>query len=54
MPIASDASAVFIVIIDFGSFKMYSPTIFSDLRKSGSEFLICLNNFVDIRLEYLT
>ena len=54
IPIALEASAVFIVIIDLGSFNTNSPTIFSDFLNSDSEFFICLNNLVDIRLEYLT
>jgi hypothetical protein len=54
IPIALDASAVFIVITDFGSFKTKSATSFSDFRNSGMVFLICRNNFVGIGLEYLS
>ena len=50
IPIAEEASAVFMVIIDFGSAKINSPTIFSDFRKSGNVFLMCLNNLVGIKV----
>ena len=54
MPIAEEASAVFMVITDFGSFRTKSATNLSDFLNSGRVFLICLNNFVGIRLEYLS